>query len=45
MLSAQPTKQFVDIEQIAQTALFLCSDAAANITGSNLTVDGGWLAK
>jgi len=45
MLAAQPTKQFVTIEQIAGLALFLCSDAAASITGGVLPVDGGWSAQ
>lgn len=45
LLERQPTKQFVTVEQVAATALFLCSDAAANITGSNITVDGGWTAQ
>lgn len=44
LLASQPTKQFVTVEQIAGTALFLCSDAAANITGANIPVDGGWTA-
>ena len=41
LLDAQPTKQFVTPEQVAALALFLCSDAAAQITGANLSVDGG----
>ncbi len=44
LLAAQPTKQFVSVEQIAGTALFLCSDAAASITGTNISVEGGWTA-
>lgn len=45
LLASQPTKQFVTVEQIAATALFLCRDEAANITGANLPVDGGWTAQ
>jgi len=44
LLDQQPTKQFVTPEQVAEIALFLCSDAASNITGANISVDGGWTA-
>lgn len=44
MLDAQPTKEFVTVEQVAALALFLCGDDAAQITGANLSIDGGWTA-
>ena len=44
LLAAQPTKQFVTTGQVTGTTLFLCSDAAASITGTAISVDGGWTA-
>lgn len=44
LLKAQHTKKFVEIEDVAALALFLCSDAAQNITGSAQSIDGGWVA-
>ncbi len=44
LLKAQWTKKFVTTDQIAKMALFLCSDAADNITGTTIAVDGGWTA-
>jgi 3-hydroxybutyrate dehydrogenase len=45
LLEAQPTKQFVTVDQVAALAVFLCSDAASQVTGSNLSIDGGWTAE
>jgi len=45
LLEAQPTKQFVTPDQVAALAVFLCSDAASQITGTNLSMDGGWTAE
>jgi 3-hydroxybutyrate dehydrogenase len=45
LLEAQPTKEFVTVEQVAALALFLCTDSASQITGTNLSMDGGWTAE
>ena len=44
LLAAQPTKAFVQPDQVAALALFLCREEAAQITGANLSMDGGWTA-
>jgi 3-hydroxybutyrate dehydrogenase len=45
LLTAQPTKQFVTVEEIAALAVFLASDSAKSMTGAILAVDGGWTAE
>lgn len=44
MLQRQPSKEFATTEQLGGTAAFLCSEAAAQITGTTISVDGGWTA-
>ena len=44
MLERQPSKEFATVEQLGGTVVFLCSDAAAQITGTTISVDGGWTA-
>jgi 3-hydroxybutyrate dehydrogenase len=44
ILAAQPTKQFVSVEQVASMAAYLASDDAASINGAILPIDGGWTA-
>jgi 3-hydroxybutyrate dehydrogenase len=45
LLAKQPTKQFIQPEDVAALALFLCGDAARGITGANYSIDGGWTAQ
>jgi 3-hydroxybutyrate dehydrogenase len=45
ILVKQPTREFVTVEQVAEATAFLCSEAAASITGTTLSVDGGWTAQ
>ena len=44
-LGPQPTKQFVQPEEIAELAAYLCGDMARSITGAAISIDGGWTAK
>ena len=45
LLHAQPTRQFVTTEQIGALSVFLCSSAAASMTGTALPIEGGWTAQ
>ncbi|MDO5706411.1 MAG: 3-hydroxybutyrate dehydrogenase [Paracoccus sp. (in: a-proteobacteria)] len=44
MLARQPSKDFATVQQMGGTAVFLCSAAADQITGTTISVDGGWTA-
>lgn len=44
LLERQPSKQFASVEQVGGTTVFLCSEAASQITGTTISVDGGWTA-
>lgn len=44
MLERQPSKQFATVEQVGGTVAFLCSEDAAQITGTSISIDGGWTA-
>ena len=44
LLDRQPSKQFATVEQIGGCVAFLCSHAAEQITGTTLSIDGGWTA-
>ncbi len=45
ILLKQPSKEFVTVEQLTGLAVFLCSDAASQITATTLSADGGWTAQ
>jgi 3-hydroxybutyrate dehydrogenase len=45
ILAAQPSKQFVKVEEVAALTAFLCSEGAKSITGAMLSIDGGWSAQ
>ncbi len=45
LLAKQPTKKFVQPEEVGALAVFLCRDEAGNVTGANWSIDGGWTAE
>lgn len=45
ILAAQPTRRFVEIEEVAALAVFLCGESARSITGAAIAIDGGWSAR
>ena len=45
LLERQPSKSFVQPGDVAAMAVFLCRDEAANMTGANISIDGGWTAQ
>jgi 3-hydroxybutyrate dehydrogenase len=45
VLASQPSRRFVDVAEIGQLVVFLCTTAAASITGAALPIDGAWLAR
>jgi 3-hydroxybutyrate dehydrogenase len=45
LLAKQPTKKFVQPDEVAALAVFLCRNEAGNMTGANISMDGGWTAE
>jgi 3-hydroxybutyrate dehydrogenase len=45
ILASQPTKRFVEVDELGELVVFLCAPAAASITGVALPIDGGWTAR
>ena len=45
LLAKQPTKKFVQVEEVGALVLFLCREEAGNVTGANWSIDGGWTAE
>ncbi|WP_269520592.1 3-hydroxybutyrate dehydrogenase [Alteromonas sp. BMJM2] len=45
MLEPMPKKQFIEVQELADTAAFLMTNSAKNITGQAITLDGGWTAR
>lgn len=45
ILAAQPSRRFIEVEEVAALAVFLCGDSAKSITGAAIPIDGGWTAQ
>ena len=45
LLAKQPTKKFVQVEEVGALVVFLCREEAGNVTGANWSIDGGWTAE
>lgn len=45
ILAAQPSRRFVEVEEVAALAVFLCGESAKSITGAAIPIDGGWTAQ
>ena len=45
ILAAQPSKRFIEVEEVAALAVFLCGEPARSITGAAIPIDGGWTAR
>jgi len=45
VLAAQPTRRLIEVEEVAQLTIYLCTDAARSITGTAIAIDGGWTAR
>ncbi len=45
LLAKQPTKRFVQVEEVGALATFLCREEMSNVTGANWSIDGGWTAE
>ena len=45
ILAAQPTRRFIEVEEVAALAVFLCGEQARSITGAAIPIDGGWTAR
>lgn len=45
ILASQPNKRFVEVKELGELVVFLCSSGAASITGASIPMEGGWTAR